>query len=135
MNYLGLGVVGRAGARFVSSCKDFYYDLNGANLTGAVDVIAIRQIDGSLKATPFHVRFGKWGVLRTGDLQKEVMFIHYILFHSSILLLVQIEIEVNGQPVDNRMMLTESGSAYFVKPKLNSFDNGAEPNVRKLLKK
>ena len=58
-----------------------------------------------------------------------VSFIHIdILF-------VQIEIEVNGQPVDNRMMLTESGSAYFVKPKLNSFDNDAEPNVSKLLNK
>ena len=72
MNYLGLGMVGRAGARFVSSCKDLYNDLNGANLTGAVDVVVVKQIDGSYKSTPFHVRFGKWGVLRTGDLQKEV---------------------------------------------------------------
>lgn len=73
MNYLGLGMVGRAGAKLMSSCKDLYNDLNGANLTGAVDVIAIRQVDGSIKATPFHVRFGKWGVFRTGDLQKEVI--------------------------------------------------------------
>lgn len=72
MNYLGLGVVSRAGARFVSSFKDLYNDLNGANLTGAVDVIAIKQVDGTIKATPFHVRFGKWGVFRTGDLRKEV---------------------------------------------------------------
>ena len=76
MNYLGLGVVGRAGARFVSSCKDLYNDLNGANLTGAVDVVIVKQIDGSYKSTPFHVRFGKWGVLRTGDLQKEVWYIY-----------------------------------------------------------
>lgn len=72
MNYLGLGYVGRAGARLVSSCKDLYNDLNGANLTGAVDVIGIKQPDGSIKATPFHVRFGKFGVFRTGDLKKEV---------------------------------------------------------------
>ena len=72
MNYLGLGVVGRAGARLVSSCKDLYNDLNGANLTGAIDVVVVKQTDGTFKSTPFHVRFGKWGVLRTGDLQKEV---------------------------------------------------------------
>lgn len=66
-----LGKVGRAGARLVSSCKDLYYDVNAAYLTGAVDIIVVKQRDGSLKSTPFHVRFGKLGVLRTGD-QKEV---------------------------------------------------------------
>ena len=90
MNYLGLGVVGRAGARFVSSCKDLYNDLNGANLTGAVDVVIVKQMDGSYKSTPFHVRFGKWGVLRTGDLQKEVWYIYvcicmYLYMHACIL--------------------------------------------------
>ena len=84
MNYLGLGVVGRAGARLVSSCKDLYNDLNGANLTGAVDVIAIKQIDGTVKATPFHIRFGKWGVFRTGDLEKEVHNYRYIVFYLTL---------------------------------------------------
>lgn len=97
MTYWGLGYVGRAGAKLVSSCKDLYNDLNGANLTGAVDVIGIKQPDGSIKATPFHVRFGKFGVFRTGDLKKEV------------------EIEVNGEVVNNKMMITENGSAFFVK--------------------
>ena len=68
MNYLGR--VGKAGAKLVSSCRDLYNDLNSANLTGAVDVVAVKQRDGSLKATPFHVRFGKWGVFRTGDLKE-----------------------------------------------------------------
>ena len=62
-----LGKVGRAGARLVSSCKDLYYDVNAAYLTGAVDIIVVKQEDGSLKSSPFHVRFGKLGVLRTGD--------------------------------------------------------------------
>jgi len=65
-----LGKVGRAGARLVSSCKDLYYDVNAAYLTGAIDIIVVRQSDGSLKSTPFHVRFGKLGVLRTGDLKE-----------------------------------------------------------------
>ena len=62
-----LGKVGRAGARLVSSCKDLYYDVNAAYLTGAVDIIVVKQEDGTLKSSPFHVRFGKLGVLRTGD--------------------------------------------------------------------
>ena len=65
-----LGKVGRAGARLVSSCKDLYNDVNAAYLTGATDVVVVRQKDGTLKSTPFHVRFGKLGVLRTGDLKE-----------------------------------------------------------------
>lgn len=65
-----LGKVGRAGARLVSSCKDLYNDVNAAYLTGAIDVIVVKQKDGTLKSTPFHVRFGKLGVLRTGDLKE-----------------------------------------------------------------
>lgn len=65
-----LGKVGRAGARLVTSCKDLYNDVNAAYLTGAIDVIVVRQRDGTLKSTPFHVRFGKLGVLRTGDLKE-----------------------------------------------------------------
>lgn len=67
-----LGKVGRAGAHILSSCKDLYNDVNAAYLTGAVDIVVIRQKNGSLKSTPFHIRFGKLGVLRTGDL-KEVI--------------------------------------------------------------
>lgn len=56
--------------KVLSSCKDLYNDVNAAYLTGALDIIVIRQKDGSLKSTPFHVRFGKLGVLRTGDLKE-----------------------------------------------------------------
>ncbi len=56
--------------KVLSSCKDLYNDVNAAYLTGALDIIVIKQKDGSLKSTPFHVRFGKLGVLRTGDLKE-----------------------------------------------------------------
>ena len=56
----------------MSSWKDFYNDLNAANLTGAIDIMVIKQRDGTLKCSPFYVRFGKMGVLRPGDLQKKV---------------------------------------------------------------
>eukprot|EP00731_Ephydatia_muelleri_P010514 Em0005g1100a len=85
--------------KLLSSCKDLYNDVNAAYLSGAIDVVVVKQKDGSLKSTPFHVRFGKLGVLRTGDLKKEV------------------EIEVNGTLIDLKMTLDESGSAFFVKSK------------------
>lgn len=76
-----LGKVGRAGARLVSSCKDLYNDVNAAYLTGATDVVVVKQKDGSLKSTPFHVRFGKLGVLRTGDLKEvEISMIIIIVY-------------------------------------------------------
>ncbi len=44
--------------------KSFYNGLNPATLSGAIDVIVVRQPDGSLRCTPFHVRFGKISLLR-----------------------------------------------------------------------
>ena len=123
INYLGR--VGKAGARLVSSglssCKDLYNDLNAANLTGAVDVVVVKQQDGSLTSTPFHVRFGKLGVLRTGDLQKEVSS-ESTSWRCDLAGLVQVDIEVNGQSVDTKMMLDESGHAFFVRVKQGSLD-------------
>ena len=48
-------------------CQEFYSEINGATLTGAIDVIVIRQEDGSLRSSPFHVRFGKMGVLKAKE--------------------------------------------------------------------
>ena len=45
-------------------CLNFYKEVNPATLNGAIDTIAIVQPDGSIKSTPFHVRFGKVGVFR-----------------------------------------------------------------------
>ena len=33
--------------------------------TGAIDVIVVQQEDGTLRCTPFHVRFGKLGVFQS----------------------------------------------------------------------
>lgn len=56
MDYIG---------KLVSLTKDFYNGINPATLTGAIDVIVIEQPDGSYSCSPFHVRFGKLGVLRS----------------------------------------------------------------------
>lgn len=45
----------------------FYSEINGATLTGAIDVIVIEQPDETFSCSPFHVRFGKMGVLRSRE--------------------------------------------------------------------
>ncbi|XP_058828258.1 phosphatidate phosphatase LPIN3 [Topomyia yanbarensis] len=77
-----------------SNFKEFYSEINGATLTGAIDVIIVEQPDGSYMCSPFHVRFGKLGVLRSRE--------------------KIVDIEVNGEPVDIHMKLGESGEAFFV---------------------
>ena len=54
------GVLAAVGT-FLSSTLE----INQATLSGALDVIAVRYDDGSIKATPFHVRFGKIKLLRS----------------------------------------------------------------------
>ncbi|XP_069992168.1 phosphatidate phosphatase LPIN3 isoform X4 [Penaeus vannamei] len=85
MNYIG---------KFISNFKDFYNEINAATLTGAIDVVVVRQEDGSYLSSPFHVRFGKMGVLRSRE--------------------KVVDIEINGEPVDIHMKLGESGEAFFV---------------------
>nr|CAH7738239.1 unnamed protein product [Callosobruchus chinensis] len=80
--------------RIISNFKEFYNDINGATLTGAIDVIVVEQPDGTYNCSPFHVRFGKLGVLRSRE--------------------KVVDIEVNGEPLDIHMKLGESGEAFFV---------------------
>ncbi|XP_073813669.1 phosphatidate phosphatase LPIN isoform X4 [Musca autumnalis] len=77
-----------------SNFKEFYSEINGATLTGAIDVIVVEQPDGEFQCSPFHVRFGKLGVLRSRE--------------------KVVDIEINGEPVDIHMKLGESGEAFFV---------------------
>ena len=36
-------------------------------MTGAIDVVVVEQEDGTFKSTPFHVRFGKLGVMKSRE--------------------------------------------------------------------
>ncbi|XP_035992403.1 phosphatidate phosphatase LPIN1 isoform X2 [Fundulus heteroclitus] len=90
MNYVGQ----LAGQVFVQ-VKELYRGLNPATLSGCIDVIVVRQPDGSLQCSPFHVRFGKMGVLRSRE--------------------KVVDIEINGEPVGLHMKLGENGEAFFVK--------------------
>uniref|UniRef100_A0A668AU86 phosphatidate phosphatase n=1 Tax=Myripristis murdjan TaxID=586833 RepID=A0A668AU86_9TELE len=89
MNYVGQ----LAGQVFVQ-VKELYRGLNPATLSGCIDVIVVRQPDGSLQCSPFHVRFGKMGVLRSRE--------------------KLVDMEINGEPVDLHMKLGDNGEAFFV---------------------
>lgn len=41
--------------------------LNPSTLSGSIDVIVVRQQDGTFKSTPFHVRFGKLQLLYSAE--------------------------------------------------------------------
>uniref|UniRef100_A0A8C0EWX3 phosphatidate phosphatase n=1 Tax=Bubo bubo TaxID=30461 RepID=A0A8C0EWX3_BUBBB len=89
MNY-----VGQLAETVFVTVKELYQGLNPATLTGCIDVVVVRQPDNSFQCSPFHVRFGKLGVLRS----KEKV----------------VDIEINGEPVDLHMKLGDNGEAFFV---------------------
>ncbi|XP_074964805.1 phosphatidate phosphatase LPIN3 isoform X1 [Phalacrocorax aristotelis] len=89
MNY-----VGQLAETVFITVKELYRGLNPATLTGCIDVVVVRQPDNSFQCSPFHVRFGKLGVLHS----KEKV----------------VDIEINGEPVDLHMKLGDNGEAFFV---------------------
>ncbi|OQE24291.1 hypothetical protein PENSTE_c007G00872 [Penicillium steckii] len=76
------------------SVSKTWNSINPATLSGAIDVIVIEQEDGTLACSPFHVRFGKFSLLR--PFEKKVEF------------------KVNGVKQDYAMKLGEGGEAFFV---------------------
>jgi phosphatidate phosphatase LPIN len=95
MNYI------RGAVSAISAPYHYYKDLppiNPSTLTGAIDVIVIqRPTDNGateLACSPFHVRFGKWMVLRPGEKKVNVF--------------------VNGNPIPFNMKIGEAGEAFFV---------------------
>ncbi len=51
----------------VQPIREWYSEINSATLTGAIDVIVVEQDDGTYLSSPFHVRFGKLGVLKAKE--------------------------------------------------------------------
>ncbi|TFK64057.1 LNS2-domain-containing protein [Pluteus cervinus] len=95
MNYI------RGAVNAISAPYQYYKELppiNPSTLTGAIDVIVIQRLanDGSLElvCSPFHVRFGKWQVLRPGE--------------------KKVSVSVNGDPIPYGMKIGEAGEAFFV---------------------
>ncbi|EFX03600.1 nuclear elongation and deformation protein 1 [Grosmannia clavigera kw1407] len=76
------------------SVSTAWNSINPATLSGAIDVIVVEQEDGSLMCSPFHVRFGKFSLLRPYE--------------------KKVEFKVNGARQDYSMKLGEGGEAFFV---------------------
>ncbi|XP_074477560.1 phosphatidate phosphatase LPIN2-like isoform X1 [Sebastes fasciatus] len=89
MNY-----VGQLAGQVLVTVKELYKGINQATLSGCIDVIVVQQPDGTFQCSPFHVRFGKLGVLRSRE--------------------KVIDIEINGEPVELHMKLGDNGEAFFV---------------------
>ncbi|XP_049757016.1 phosphatidate phosphatase LPIN2 isoform X2 [Elephas maximus indicus] len=97
MNY-----VGQLAGQVIVTVKELYKGINQATLSGCIDVIVVRQQDGTYQCSPFHVRFGKLGVLRS----KEKV----------------IDIEINGDAVDLHMKLGDNGEAFFVEETAEEYE-------------
>lgn len=76
------------------SVSKTWNSINPATLSGAIDVIVIEQEDGTLACSPFHVRFGKFSLLRPYE--------------------KKVEFRVNGVKQNYSMKLGEGGEAFFV---------------------
>jgi phosphatidate phosphatase LPIN len=53
--------------RITGTVSNSWNSINPATLSGAIDVIVVEQEDGTLACSPFHVRFGKFQLLRPSD--------------------------------------------------------------------
>lgn len=78
----------------LGSVSKTWSSINPSTLSGAVDVIVVKHDDGSLHCSPFHVRFGKFQLLRPSK--------------------KKVRLAVNGQETDIPMKLGDGGEAFFV---------------------
>ncbi|KAI2469782.1 LNS2-domain-containing protein [Annulohypoxylon bovei var. microspora] len=76
------------------SVSTAWNSINPATLSGAIDVIVVQHEDGTLCCSPFHIRFGKFSLLRPYE--------------------KKVEFRVNGIKQHHAMKLGEGGEAFFV---------------------
>lgn len=81
-----MNIVGQFAETVFGTVKEFYHGLNPTTLTGGIDVIVVRQPDGTFQCTPFHVRFGKLGVLRSREKIVSVLCPFLSLLNAHLLL-------------------------------------------------
>ncbi|KAI0534679.1 LNS2-domain-containing protein [Xylaria digitata] len=76
------------------SVSTAWNSINPATLSGAIDVIVVENENGDLCCSPFHVRFGKFSLLRPYE--------------------KKVEFKVNGVKQEYAMKLGEGGEAFFI---------------------
>lgn len=90
--------------RAIGSVSKTWNSINPATLSGAIDVIVVEDENGERHCSPFHVRFGKFQLLRPS--QKKVTFI------------------VNGETTDIPMKLNdEKGKLFLFSRRMVMFQN------------
>lgn len=85
MQYVGLAL---------GTVSKTWNSINPSTLSGAIDVVVVKQKSGKMNCSPFHVRFGKLSLLRPSH--KGVHFF------------------VNDKKIDVQMKLSDGGEAFFV---------------------
>ncbi|ELR06301.1 hypothetical protein VC83_01316 [Pseudogymnoascus destructans] len=88
------------------SVSTTWNSINPATLSGAIDVIVVEQEDGSLACSPFHVRFGKFSLLRPSE--------------------KKVEFRVSNVKQDYAMKLGDGGEAFFVFETSNDIPEGLQ---------
>ncbi|GAW11426.1 hypothetical protein ANO14919_007720 [Xylariales sp. No.14919] len=76
------------------SVSTAWNSINPATLSGAIDVVVVEHENGDLCCSPFHVRFGKFSLLRPYE--------------------KKVEFKVNGAKQEYAMKLGEGGEAFFI---------------------
>lgn len=78
--------VGQLAGQVLGTVKQLYKGINQATLSGGIDVVVVRQPDGTLHCSPFHVRFGKLRILRSREkvVSNSDVYAHlcFLLFYS-----------------------------------------------------
>jgi phosphatidate phosphatase LPIN len=112
MNYI------RGAISTISAPYQYYKDLppiNPSTLTGAIDVIVIQRPTSNggleLACSPFHVRFGKWQVLRPGEKKVRSKGCKVCVGANRG---EQVNVFVNGNPIPFNMKIGEAGEAFFI---------------------
>src|ERR1700744_51201 len=91
-----------------SGVSKTWNSINPATLSGAIDVIVVEQEDGSLACSPFHVRFGKFSLLRPYE--------------------KKVEFRVTGAKQEYSMKLGEGGEAFFVFETSDAIPKSLQPS-------
>lgn len=89
------------------SVSTAWNSINPSTLSGAIDVIVVERDDGTLACSPFHVRFGKFSLLRPYE--------------------KKVEFRINGTKQHYSMKLGEGGEAFFVFETSDSIRNRCRP--------
>lgn len=88
--------------KFISSFNNVI-DYNTSSFTGSMDIIVIKDSEGNLKSTPFHLKFGKFKVLNYKN--------------------KKIEVYINGEKTGITMKINKNGNCYFKEYIEGEYDN------------